>query len=256
MIKVDNLFKSFGNKQVLSDVSFEVAPGEVLGFLGPNGAGKSTTMRIITGFLEPSAGSVEVCGFDVATQALQAKETIGYLPESAALYEEMKVSDFLKFIAEIRGLTGASQRQALERVCEQCHLDRVWHQAIETLSKGFRQRTGLAQALIHDPQVLVLDEPTDGLDPNQKFEIRELITKMGRSKAIVFSTHVLEEVEAVCSRAIVISAGVIVANGTPKEFKSRTPSGRMDDFFRSVTLADTANPLSAPSAQSNSETHA
>ncbi len=256
MIKVDNLFKTFGNKQVLSDVSFEVAPGEVLGFLGPNGAGKSTTMRIITGFLEPSAGRVEVCGFDLSTHALQAKETIGYLPESAALYEEMSVGNFLKFIAEIRGLRGAAQRLALERVCEECHLDRVWHQAIDTLSKGFRQRTGLAQALIHDPQVLVLDEPTDGLDPNQKFEIRELIAHMGRSKAIVFSTHVLEEVEAVCSRAIVINAGVIVANGTPREFKARTPSGRMDDFFRSVTLADTSHPTAASSDTSNLETHA
>ena len=256
MIKVDNLFKTFGIKQVLSDVSFEVAPGEVLGFLGPNGAGKSTTMSIITGFLEPSAGHVEVCGFDVATHAIEAKKTIGYLPESAALYEEMRVGDFLKFIAEIRGMSGPAQRQALERVCEQCHLESVWHQAIETLSKGFRQRTGLAQALIHDPQVLVLDEPTDGLDPNQKFEIRELITEMGRSKAIVFSTHVLEEVEAVCSRAIVINAGVIVANGTPQEFKARVPSGRMDDFFRLVTLTDTAHPTQAPSSHFNSETHA
>jgi ABC-2 type transport system ATP-binding protein len=256
MIKVDNLYKSFGDKQVLCDVSFQVAPGEVLGFLGPNGAGKSTTMRIITGFLEPSSGSVQVCGFDVTDHPLKAKETIGYLPESAALYEEMRVGEFLKFITQVRGLSGASERNALERVCEQCHLEKVWHQAIETLSKGFRQRTGLAQALIHDPQVLILDEPTDGLDPNQKFEIRELITSMGRSKAIVFSTHVLEEVEAVCSRAMVINSGVIVANGTPQEFKAQTPSGRMDDFFRSVTLADTATLHSGQPVPHKSESHA
>ena len=231
MIKVDQLFKSFSGKTVLHGISFDVGAGEVLGFLGPNGAGKSTTMRIITGFLEPDSGEVSICGHDISSEPVLAKQRIGYLAESAASYQDMKVSDFLNFTADIRALHGS----AIERVIELCHLGPVLSQSIENLSKGFRQRVGLAQALVHDPDVLILDEPTDGLDPNQKHEIRSLITSLGQSKAIIFSTHILEEVESVCTRAIVVHEGLIVANGTPLELKSRTPSGRLDDFFRAIT---------------------
>jgi ABC-2 type transport system ATP-binding protein len=235
MIKVDQLFKSFSGKTVLHGISFDVGAGEVLGFLGPNGAGKSTTMRIITGFLEPDSGEVSICGHDISSEPVLAKQRIGYLAESAASYQDMKVSDFLNFTADIRALHGSQKTAAIERVIELCHLGPVLNQSIENLSKGFRQRVGLAQALVHDPDVLILDEPTDGLDPNQKHEIRSLITSLGQSKAIIFSTHILEEVESVCTRAIVVHEGLIVANGTPLELKSRTPSGRLDDFFRAIT---------------------
>jgi ABC-2 type transport system ATP-binding protein len=240
MISVENLNKSFDGHPVLKDLSFEVHRGEVLGFLGPNGAGKSTTMRILTGFLEPSSGSVKVGGIDVQQSPLLAKAMIGYLPESSALYQEMKVHSFLKFIAEIRGIAPSQQASCIERVVSLCHLEKVLYQSIETLSKGFKQRTGLAQALIHDPDVLILDEPTDGLDPNQKHEIRQLISRMGQDKAIIFSTHILEEVEAVCTRAIIINHGEIVANSSPSELKSMSPTGRLDDFFRSITQSDTS----------------
>ncbi len=235
MIKVENLYKSFQGKTVLHDISFDVQKGEVLGFLGPNGAGKSTTMRIITGFLEPDAGQVSICGQDVAQSPVEAKRYIGYLAESAATYQDMRVQSFLNFAAQIRGLIGVAKSTAIDRVIDLCHLEPVLHQPIENLSKGFRQRVGLAQALVHDPDVLILDEPTDGLDPNQKYEVRGLIARIAQSKAIVFSTHILEEVENVCSRAIVINEGRIVANGTPDSFKAQTSSGRLDDFFRNIT---------------------
>ena len=222
MIKVEGLSKSFGDKRAVDDVSFEVRKGEVLGFLGPNGSGKSTTMRMITGFYPPTAGKVSVCGFDVSENPIAAKKTMGYLPEAAPSYQEMTVLSFLKFAAEMRGLRGLEQRGAIRRVVETCHLDKVLGQTIETLSKGFKHRTCLAQSIIHDPQVLVLDEPTDGLDPNQKHEVRTLIKRMGETKAIIFSTHILEEVEAVCSRAIIIDRGRMVANGTPEELKARS----------------------------------
>ena len=222
MIKVEGLSKSFGDKRAVDDVSFEVRKGEVLGFLGPNGAGKSTTMRMITGFYPPTAGKVSVCGFDVSAHPIAAKKTMGYLPEAAPSYQEMTVLSFLKFAAEMRGLRGLEQRGAIRRVVETCHLDSVLGQTIETLSKGFKHRTCLAQSIIHDPEVLVLDEPTDGLDPNQKHEVRMLIKRMGETKAIIFSTHILEEVEAVCSRAIIIDRGRVVANGTPEELKARS----------------------------------
>ncbi|MFM9972500.1 MAG: ABC transporter ATP-binding protein [Burkholderiales bacterium] len=222
MIKVENLSKSFGDKRAVDDVSFEVRKGEVLGFLGPNGAGKSTTMRMITGFYPPTAGKVSVCGFDVSERPIEAKKTMGYLPEAAPSYQEMTVLSFLRFAAEMRGLRGDAQRAAIRRVVETCHLDTVLGQTIDTLSKGFKHRTCLAQSIIHDPEVLVLDEPTDGLDPNQKHEVRSLIKKMGETKAIIFSTHILEEVEAVCSRAIIIDRGRVVANGTPEELKARS----------------------------------
>jgi ABC-2 type transport system ATP-binding protein len=238
MIKVENLSKSFGAKRAVDDVSFEVRQGEVLGFLGPNGAGKSTTMRMITGFIPPSAGRISVCGIDVLENPIPAKRRIGYLPEAAPSYAEMPVLSFLRFAAEMRGLRGEGARNAIRRVVELCHLENVLGQTIETLSKGFRHRTGLAQAIIHDPEVLILDEPTDGLDPNQKHEVRTLIRRMGESKAIIFSTHILEEVEAACTRAIIIDRGKVVANGTPQELMSRTPSGKLDDFFRSITRSD------------------
>jgi ABC-2 type transport system ATP-binding protein len=222
MIRVENLTKTFGPKTAVNAVSFSVARGEVLGFLGPNGAGKSTSMRMITGFIPPSAGTVRVGEFDMINQPIPAKRLIGYLPENAPAYGDMTVRGFLGFCAELRGLRGAARDKAVSRVVEMCFLETVIHQSVETLSKGYRHRTCFAQSIIHDPEVLVLDEPTDGLDPNQKHEVRTLIRRMGEKKAIIFSTHILEEVEAVCSRAIIIDRGQIVANGTPQELKQRS----------------------------------
>ena len=239
MIKVENLKKVFGAKVAVDGISFTVGRGEVLGFLGPNGAGKSTTMRMVTGYLTPTAGRVSVGGHDLAEQPVLAKSRIGYLPENAPAYLDMTVRGFLRFSAEIRGLHGAARDTAVDRAVETCSLGAVLHQSIETLSKGYKHRTCFAQSLIHDPDVLVLDEPTDGLDPNQKFEARNLIRRMGEKKAILFSTHILEEVDAVCSRVIIIDRGRIVANGTPEELRKRVPSGRLDDLFRSLTLSDT-----------------
>ena len=239
MIKVENLSKAFGAKLAVDDVSFEVSKGEVVGFLGPNGAGKSTTMRMITGFIPPTCGKISVCGFNMLEDPIPGKRRIGYLPESAPSYQEMTVRSFLKFAAEIRGLRGEECRRAVQRAVETCFLESVYNQTIDTLSKGFRHRTCFAQAILHDPQVLVMDEPTDGLDPNQKHEARTLIRRMGENKAIIFSTHILEEVEAVCTRAIIIDRGRIVANGTPQELKARSETGTLEDFFRAVTLPDT-----------------
>src|SRR5256885_9026945 len=222
MIKVQNLSKSFGPKVAVNGVSFTVERGEVLGFLGPNGAGKSTTMRMITGFIPPSAGSVRIGEFDMIEQPIEAKRLIGYLPENAPAYTDMTVYGFLNFIAELRGLRGEEKKKAIHRVVEMCFLDSVLYQSVETLSKGYRHRTCFAQSIIHDPDVLVLDEPTDGLDPNQKHEVRGLIWRMGEKKAIVLSTHIPEEVEAACTRAIIIDRGQIVANGTPEQLKQRS----------------------------------
>src|SRR5437867_12266259 len=222
MIKVHNLAKAFGAKRAVDGISFSVERGEVLGFLGPNGAGKSTTMRMITGFIPPTDGSVTVGGFDIVQQSIPARRLIGYLPENAPAYTDMTVQGFLNFAAEIRGLRGEAKTKAVNRVVEMCFLESVLHQSVDTLSKGFRHRTCFAQSIIHDPEVLVLDEPTDGLDPNQKHEVRSLIRRMGEKKAIIFSTHILEEVDAVCSRAIIIDRGKIVANGTPQELKQRS----------------------------------
>ncbi len=222
MIGCRNLTKRYGALTAVNDLSFEVGPGEVLGFLGPNGAGKSTTMRIIAGFLAPTAGSVSVCGFDVVTQGIQARQCIGYLPEGAPSYPEMTPRSFLEFVADIRGLHGENRRQRLAEVQEQLHLDKVAAQPIETLSKGYKRRVGLAQAILHDPKVLVLDEPTDGLDPNQKHEVRELINGMAKDKIIVISTHILEEVDAVCNRAMIIAHGRILADDTPQKLEARS----------------------------------
>lgn len=222
MIKVQNLSKSFGPKVAVNNISFSVERGEVLGFLGPNGAGKSTSMRMITGFIPPTSGKVTVGGFDMIENPIEAKRLIGYLPENAPAYTDMTVHGFLNFAAELRGYQGDAKKKAVHRVVEMCFLESVLHQSIETLSKGYRHRTCFAQSIIHDPEVLVLDEPTDGLDPNQKHEVRTLIRRMGEKKAIIFSTHILEEVEAACTRAIIIDRGQIVANGTPAELKQRS----------------------------------
>ncbi len=222
MIRVQNLTKSFGAKVAVNNVSFSVERGEVLGFLGPNGAGKSTSMRMITGFIPPTAGEITVGGFDMVENPIPAKRLIGYLPENAPAYTDMTVSGFLHFAAELRGLRGDEKKRAVGRAVEMCFLEAVLYQSIDTLSKGYRHRTCFAQSIIHDPDVLVLDEPTDGLDPNQKYEVRTLIRRMGEKKAIIFSTHILEEVEAACSRAIIIDRGQIVANGTPSELKQRS----------------------------------
>src|SRR5258707_2894829 len=222
MIKVHNLAKAFGTKRAVDGISFSVERGEVLGFLGPNGAGKSTTMRMITGFIPPSDGSVSVGGFDVVEEPIKAKRLMGYLPENAPAYTDMTVNGFLNFAAEIRGLRGEDKKRAVGRAVEMCFLDAVLHQSIDTLSKGYRHRTCFAQSIIHDPEILVLDEPTDGLDPNQKLEVRNLIRRMGEKKAIISSTNILEEVNAACSRAIIIDRGQIIANGTPPELKAKS----------------------------------
>jgi ABC-2 type transport system ATP-binding protein len=215
MIKTEHLSKRYDALAAVDDVSFEVRPGEVLGFLGPNGAGKTTTMRMLAGFITPTGGKASICGHDVETDTLAAKASLGYLPEGAPSYGEMTVQAFLEFIADLRQLKGEQRAKRLAYVVGRLQLERVLAQTIETLSKGFRRRVGLAQALIHDPPVLILDEPTDGLDPNQKHEVRTLINEMARDKIIVISTHILEEVEAVCSRAIIIARGRIVADDTP-----------------------------------------
>jgi ABC-2 type transport system ATP-binding protein len=222
MIRVENLIKQFGPKVAVNRISFTVERGEVLGFLGPNGAGKSTTMRMVTGFIPPTDGSIRIGSFDMLEAPIAAKRLIGYLPENAPLYTDMTVLGFLNFAAELRGFAGEAKRQAVNRVIEMCFLENVIHQSIDTLSKGYRHRTCFAQAVIHDPDILIMDEPTDGLDPNQKHEVREIIRHMGSKKAIIFSTHILEEVEAACTRAIIIDRGQIVANGTPIELKQKS----------------------------------
>ena len=222
MLEIRHLVKSFGSLIAVDDVSFTVPQGEVLGFLGPNGAGKSTTMKMITGFLSPTAGTAIICGYDIATQPIAAKRHIGYLPEGALAYPDMTPADFLDFIAHIRGFSGDEAMRRIDRVVEMIRIGEVMHQPIETLSKGFKRRVGVAQALLHDPDVLILDEPTDGLDPNQKYEMRTVITAMRPDKAIIISTHLLEEVEAVCSRAILIAHGRILADGSPAELAQRS----------------------------------
>ena len=216
MIDVRQLTKQFGSMTVVKGLSFKLGPGSVLGFLGPNGAGKSTTMKMICGFLTPSSGSVSIHGHDLSSHRQAAQAEIGYLPEGAPCYEDMTVYSFLRFIAEIRGARGALIKQWVDQVTETVSLRDVFHQRIETLSKGYKRRVGLAQALIHDPSVLILDEPTDGLDPNQKHQVRQMILDLSDQKIVIISTHILEEVSAVCSRAMIISAGEIVLDDTPQ----------------------------------------
>jgi len=222
MIDCQNLVKHFGPLLAVDQLSFKVEPGEVLGFLGPNGAGKSTTMRIIAGFLPASTGTVTVCGHDVASAAIAAKRCLGYLPEGAPSYPEMTPRAFLDFVADIRGLRGAARRGRLDMVYSLLHLEPVLEQSIDTLSKGYKRRVGLAQAIVHDPEVLILDEPTDGLDPNQKHEVRELINTMAANKIIIISTHLLEEVDALCNRTIIIAHGRILADDTPGNLEARS----------------------------------
>ncbi|GJM14360.1 MAG: ABC transporter ATP-binding protein [Pseudohongiella sp.] len=222
MIEISNLTKKFNQFTAVNNLSFSVAEGEVLGFLGPNGAGKSTTMKILTGFLAPSSGTVRIDNYDISESPLQAKGLIGYLPEGAPSYGDMTVLEFLNFIANVRGYRGSEVAQRVERVINEVDLHSVANQTIETLSKGFKRRVGLAQAIMHDPKVLVLDEPTDGLDPNQKHHVRSLIKNLSQDKIVIISTHILEEVTAVCSRAIIIDQGAIVADGTPSELESRS----------------------------------
>ena len=242
MVAVEGLSRRFGHLLAVDGISLTVDRGEVLGILGPNGSGKSTTMKMITGFLAPSAGRVEVCGIDVAVDPVAAQRRLGYLPEGAPAYGDITTAAYLRFIADVRRLFGAAGRRAIGTAVERTHIAPVLHQPIETLSKGFRRRVGLAQALLHDPDVLILDEPTDGLDPNQKFEVRSLIRDMSRDKAIVISTHILEEVETVCSRALIISEGRVVADGTPEQFERRSR------LFNAVSLSlprDRAAPVRA-----------
>jgi ABC-2 type transport system ATP-binding protein len=224
LIEAEDLRKSFGPIKAVDGISLAVRRGEVLGFLGPNGAGKSTTMKMITGFLEPDAGRARVAGFDVLEQPKLAKSRLGYLPEGAPAYAEMTPRNFLKFIAELRGYRRDQIGRHVDMAVERTGLGTVLNQTIDTLSKGFKRRVGLAQAMLHDPEVLIMDEPTDGLDPNQKHHVRKLITEMAKEKAIIVSTHILEEVEAVCSRAVVISEGRIVADGTAEDFMRRAPN--------------------------------
>jgi len=235
LIEIEGLTKRFGAFTAVDNVSFTVARGEVCGFLGPNGAGKSTTMRMLAAFMTPTSGTARICGHDVRTHSLAARRALGFLPEGAPTYPEMTVLAFLRFVARVRGFSGAELADRVEHAVGLTTLAGVRLQPVETLSKGFKRRVGLAQALLHDPPVLVLDEPTDGLDPNQKHEVRALINRMTADKAIVISTHLLEEVDAVCTRAIVIAAGRVVADATPAELAAMHPSGRMDDVFRTLT---------------------
>lgn len=234
MIEINDLTKRYGQHTVVDRLSFSCKAGEVLGFLGPNGAGKSTTMKMLTGFVAPNSGTASVCGHSISDDALEARKHLGYLPEGAPCYPEMTPKSFLDFIADMRGLTGERRRTRLDAVIEQLHLGPVLDQTIDTLSKGFKRRVGLAQAILHDPDVLILDEPTDGLDPNQKYEVRELIRSMSADKLIVISTHILEEVEAVCSRAIIIASGKILADDTPARLAA---TSRYHNAVR-VTLED------------------
>jgi ABC-2 type transport system ATP-binding protein len=235
MIEIQNLTKDYGPLRAVDGISFTVQKGEVLGFLGPNGAGKSTTMKMVTGFLAPTAGTARICGHDIEKEPLAAKRKLGYLPEGAPAYGDMTPDSYLDFIADVRGLAGEQRAARIAAVIKQVHLDRVLYQPIDTLSKGFKRRVGLAQAILHDPEVLVLDEPTDGLDPNQKHEVRELIRSMAPSKAIVLSTHILEEVEAVCTRAIIIARGKVLFDGKPADLAARGP---LEDVFRKITTGD------------------
>ncbi len=237
-IKVKSLTKSFGPIHAVRGISFDVNNGEVLGFLGPNGAGKSTTMKMITGFLEPTSGNVEVNGFDVLENPLAVKKSIGYLPEGAPAYGEMTVKSFLNFIADIRQLTGKNRKKRIDEVIDIINIKSVIDQTVETLSKGYKRRVGLAQSILHDPDILIMDEPTDGLDPNQKHEVRNLIKDMAQNKAIIISTHILEEVDAVCSRAIIIASGKLLFNGTPAELIAKSDQSNIDHAFRMITTTE------------------
>ncbi len=245
LLELNNLVKRFQSFTAVNGISLDVPAGEVLGFLGPNGAGKSTTMKMAAGFLTPDGGSARICGVDVASEPEKARLNLGYLPEGAPAYGEMSVAGFLKFCAKMRSLTGAEAGDAIARAVERTELGAVLEQPIETMSKGFKRRVGLAQAILHEPRVLILDEPTDGLDPNQKHQVRQLIRDMAADRAIVISTHILEEVDAVCSRAVIIDRGTVVADGTAAELRNLAPgkakNASLEEAFRHVTTPATGD---------------
>lgn len=234
MISVKSLRRTFGPIVAVDDISFEVEKGQVLGFLGPNGAGKSTAMKMLACFLTPDSGTASVCGHDIIADPVAVRRCIGYLAENAPAYNEMTIGNFLNFVCDARQITGTARKRALDKIVPMCAIESVYHQTIDTLSKGYRRRVGLAQALIHDPEVLILDEPTDGLDPNQKFEVRQLINKMAENKCIIVSTHILEEVEAVCNRAIIIARGKILVDSTPNDLKQQYACS-LEEVFRNIT---------------------
>jgi ABC-2 type transport system ATP-binding protein len=234
MIEVKELRRSFGPVVAVDGISFSVEKGQVLGLLGPNGAGKSTAMRMLACFLRPDSGTATICGYDIQKNPIEIRKSIGYLAENVPAYNEMTVGSFLDFICDVREIKSKARKKALDRIVPMCSIDSVYHQTIETLSKGYKRRVGLAQALIHDPGVLILDEPTDGLDPNQKHEVRKLINKMAKDKCIIISTHILEEVEAVCSRTIIIAKGKILVDSTPEELKGKYQCS-LDAVFRRIT---------------------
>ena len=234
MIKIKELRRSFGPVVAVDGVSFEVEKGQVLGFLGPNGAGKSTVMKMLACFLKPDSGTATICGHDIIKNPIEVRKCIGYLAENAPAYNEMTVAGMLDFVCDAREIKGKAKRDTLDKIVPMCSIESVYHQTIETLSKGYKRRVGLAQALIHDPQVLILDEPTDGLDPNQKHEVRQLINKMSSDKAIIVSTHILEEVESVCSRAIIIAKGKVLVDSTPKQLREEH-NLPLDEIFRKIT---------------------
>jgi len=240
MLEIENLTKRFGAFTAVDGLTLSVGKGEVLGFLGPNGAGKTTTMKMVTGFLLPDGGTARVCGHDIGTDTIAAQARLGYLPEGAPGYGEMTPREFLKFIARIRGLHGDAARAAEDLAIARTGLGPLLDRPIENLSKGFRRRVGLAQAILHNPEVLVMDEPTDGLDPNQKHAVRDLIKSIAAEKTIIISTHLLEEVEAICTRAVIIDRGRLVADGTPAELAQRAASGKLDDVFRGLTSREEA----------------
>jgi len=237
MIEVKELRRSFGPVAAVDGISFEVNKGEVLGLLGPNGAGKTTTMRMLACFIRPDSGTASVCGYDILKNPIEVRQSLGYLAENSPAYNEMTVGSFLNFVCDVRRIKGRRRREALDRIVPMCSIESVYHQTIETLSKGYKRRVGLAQALIHDPEVLILDEPTDGLDPNQKYEVRKLISKMAKDKCIIVSTHILEEVEAVCSRTIIIDKGKILVDSTPQQLKEQYNCS-LDVVFRRITTGD------------------
>ena len=239
MIEVRELRRSFGPVVAVDGISFNAAKGEVVGLLGPNGAGKTTAMRILACYLEPDSGTASVCGFDIRKNPIEVRKSIGYLPENVPAYNEMTVGSFLNFICDVREIKGTERTQTLDRVVPLCSIESVYHQTIETLSKGYKRRVGLAATLLHDPNVLILDEPTDGLDPNQKHGVRKLISKMSKDKCIIISTHILEEVEAVCSRTIIIAKGRILADSTPAALKDEHKCS-LDAVFRKITQSKSA----------------
>jgi ABC-2 type transport system ATP-binding protein len=236
MIEVKELRRRFGPVVAVDGISFSVGKGEVLGLLGPNGAGKTTAMRMLTCFIQPDSGTASVCGHDILRDAIGVRRSLGYLAENSPAYPEMSVGGFLNFICDVRQIKGPARRKTLDRIVPMCSIESVYHQSIETLSKGYKRRVGLAQALIHDPPVLILDEPTDGLDPNQKHEVRKLISEMGKDKCIIISTHILDEVQAICSRTIIMARGRVLVDSTPRELQEKHHAS-LDEVFRKLTIS-------------------